>query len=156
MKLEINAKIIVLSSILSIILISCGTKKIINENSIDSFLQEKSSSTSEYKIKRTNSSFNFEIHLDSIVKNRFKFDATDTSYLFAQIKNGKIEIVYIRKNDEEIIEKKTIEQKEETKKETKISKKEVEKKQKNLPFIGIIGILIFLIGFLLFFRNRKK
>jgi len=88
MKLEKTAKIIVLSSIL----ISCGTKKIINENSIDSFLQEKSSSTSEYKIKRTNSSFNFEIHLDSIVKNRFKFDATDTSYLFAQIKNGKIEI----------------------------------------------------------------
>lgn len=152
MKLETNAKIIVLSSIL----ISCGTKKIINENSIDSFLQEKSSSTSEYKIKRTNSSFNFEIHLDSIVKNRFKFDATDTSYLFAQIKNGKIEIVYIRKNDEEIIEKKTTEQKEEKKEEKRISKKEVEKKQKNLPFIGIIGILIFLIGFLLFFRNRKK
>ena len=152
MKLEKTAKIIVLSSIL----ISCGTKKIINENSIDSFLQEKSSSTSEYKIKRTNSSFNFEIHLDSIVKNRFKFDATDTSYLFAQIKNGKIEIVYIRKNDEEIIEKKTTEQKEETEKETRISKKEVEKKQKNLPFIGMMGILIFLIGFLLFFRNRKK
>jgi hypothetical protein len=152
MKLEKTAKIIVLSSIL----ISCGTKKIINENSIDSFLQEKSSSTSEYKIKRTNSSFNFEIHLDSIVKNRFKFDATDTSYLFAQIKNGKIEIVYVRKNDEEIIEKKTTEQKEETEKETRISKKEVEKKQKNLPFIGMMGILIFLIGFLLFFRNRKK
>ena len=152
MKLEKTAKIIVLSSIL----ISCGTKKIINENSIDSFLQEKSSSTSEYKIKRTNSSFNFEIHLDSIVKNRFKFDATDTSYLFAQIKNGKIEIVYVRKNDEEIIEKKTTEQKEEIEKETRISKKEVEKKQKNLPFIGMMGILIFLIGFLLFFRNRKK
>jgi hypothetical protein len=153
MKLGINVKIIALSSF---IFISCGTKKIINENYNDSFLQEKSSSTSEYKIKRTNSSFNFEIHLDSIVKNRFKFDATDTSYLFAQIKNGKIEIVYIRKNDEEIIEKKTTEQKEETKKETKISKKEVEKKQKNLPFIGMIGILIFLIGFLLFFGNRKN
>ena len=152
MKLEKTAKIIVLSSIL----ISCGTKKIINENSIDSFLQEKSSSTSEYKIKRTNSSFNFEIHLDSIVKNRFKFDATDTSYLFAQIKNGKIEIVYVRKNYEEIIEKKTTEQKEETEKETRISKKEVEKKQKNLPFIGMMGILIFLIGFLVFFQNRKK
>lgn len=153
MKLGRNAILIVSINIL----ISCSTKKLQSEFK-KSEIEKTSNLESEFVLKKTskNSQIKLGIDLDSLINNKFKFHSTDTSFFFAELKDGEIQIVYVNKNSEETIERKEREiKKESTKEETEI-KTIKEKESKKLPLIGLIGILIFIIGFLLFFGNRKN
>jgi len=148
-----NAILIVLISSM----ISCNTKKLQTESK-KSEIEKIQNSESEFFLKKTSKSshIKFGIDLDSLINKKFKFDSTDTSFFFAELKDGKIKIVYVNKNAEETIEKKEKEKKEESQKEKTESKSVKENENKKIPFEGIIGILLTLIGFLLFFRNRKN
>lgn len=153
MKLGRNAILIVSINIL----ISCSTKKLQSEFK-ESEIEKKSNLESEFVLKKTskNQTIKLGLNLDSLLMNKFKFKSTDTSFIFAEVKNGEIQIIYVNKNSEETIERKQREiKKESTKEETEI-KTIKEKESKKMPFIGLIGILIFIIGFLLFFGNRKN
>ena len=139
------------------ILFSCSTKKLQSEFK-ESEIEKTSNLESEFVLKKTskNSQIRLGIDLDSLINKKFKFDSTDTSFFFAELKDGKIQIVYVNKNSEETIERKEREIKKESQKE-KAERKEIkERDYKKIPFIGLIGFLIFVIGFLLFFGNRKN
>lgn len=153
MKLGRNAILIVSINIL----FSCSTKKLQSEFK-ESEIERTSNSESEFVLKKTskNSQIRLGIDLDSLINKKFKFDSTDTSFFFAELKDGKIQIVYVNKNSEETIERKEKEIKKESEKEKTERKTIKEKESKKLPFIGLIGILLVFIGFLLFFPNRKN
>lgn len=98
-------------------------------------------------LKKTteNQRLNFVLNLDSLLLNRYQANSQDTGFFFAELKNGKIEIIYIQPKTTETREEKTEEKqtKKETEKET--IKKEFKKETKNQNYFFEIGLGLFFI-----------
>lgn len=105
-------------------------------------------------LKKTteNKRLNFVINLDSLLLNRYQANSQDTGFFFAELKNGKIEIIYIQPKTTEIREEKREEK--QTQKQTKKQeikkefKKETERRAINFKyglylFLAICTIYIF-------------
>ena len=110
-------------------------------------------------IKKTteNQKINFVLNLDSLLLNRYQANSEDTGFFFAELKNGKIEIVYIQPKTTETREEKTKDK--ETKKETEKKKEnlELKKETKNNSYLEItLGILLILCGFYIIYSKRKN
>jgi len=110
-------------------------------------------------LKKTteNQRLNFVLNLDSLLLNRYQANSQDTGFFFAELKNGKIEIVYIQPKTTETREEKTKDK--ETKKETENKKEnlELKKETKNNSYLEItLGILLILCGFYIIYSKRKN
>ena len=113
----------------------------------------------EIYLKKTseNKKLNFIFNLDSLLFNKYEARNTDSSFLFAEVKNGEIKIIYIQPNITEIREEKTKENRKESKIEKKKEKTEKEKTKKNIPYVYIgFGIFFIICGFYIIYEIRKK
>lgn len=125
---------------------SCVTTKEKNELKEKETEVKTETENSRYiYLKKTteNQRLNFVLNLDSLLLNRYQANSQDTGFFFAELKNGKIEIIYIQPKTTETREEKTEEKqtKKETEKET--IKKEFKKKTKNQNYFFEIGLGLF-------------
>jgi len=142
MKYGKNAIIVVLLSSF----FSCITTKEKNElKKRETEVKTETENSKYVYLKKTteNQKLNFVLNLDSLLLNRYQANNQDTGFFFAELKNGKIEIVYIQPKTTETREEKTKEKqtKKKTKKET--IKKEFKKETKKQNYFFEIGIGLF-------------
>lgn len=98
-------------------------------------------------LKKTteNQKLNFVLNLDSLLLNRYQANTQDTGFFFAELKNGKIEIIYIQPKTTETREEKTEEKKTQKETEKETIKKEFKKEVKNQNYFFEIGLGSFFI-----------
>jgi hypothetical protein len=156
MKYGKNVVIIaLLSSFFSCISTKEKSKKIEKET-------ELKTETEKYRysyLKKTteNQKLNFVLNLDSLLLNRYQANSQDTGFFFAELKNGKIEIIYIQPKTTETREEKKEDRQtqKETKKETE--NLELKKETKNNSYLEItLGMLLILCGFYILYSKRKN
>jgi len=136
------------------LIISCTTQK-----NIDRQTETKEERTEEKYtyIKKTSKQqkTNFSFNLDSLLLYRYQVKDNDSSFFFAEIKNGKIEIVYINPKAEQTTETKKGEKTQIKKEEKKEFKKEV--KRNGTAYIYLtFGLLFFICGIYIIYEIRKK
>jgi hypothetical protein len=148
-------KIALLSSFFSCI--STKEKSKITEKETEVKTETEKIRYSYLKKTTENQKLNFVLNLDSLLLNRYQANSQDTGFFFAELKNGKIEIVYIQPKTTETREEKTKDK--QTKKETEKKKEnlELKKETKNNSYLEItLGILLILCGFYIIYSKRKN
>ena len=98
-------KIALLSSFFSCI--STKEKSKITEKETEVKTETEKIRYSYLKKTTENQKLNFVLNLDSLLLNRYQANSQDTGFFFAELKNGKIEIVYIQPKTTETREEKT-------------------------------------------------
>lgn len=140
--------------IIALLIISCTTKK-----NVDRQNERKEERTEEKYtyLKKTSKQqkTNFSFNLDSLLLYRYQVKNSDSSFFFAEIKNGKIEIIYINPKAEQITETKNAEKTQTKKEEKREIKKEV--KRNNTAYIYFsFGLLFLICGIYIIYEIRKK
>lgn len=137
--------------------ISTKEKSKITEKEKEVKTETEKSRYSYLKKTTENQKINFVLNLDSLLLNRYQANSQDTGFFFAELKNGKIEIVYIQPKTTETREEKTKDK--QTKKETEKKKEnlELKKETKNNSYLEItLGILLVLCTFYIIYSKRKN